>query len=135
VIVVDTNTIAYLYLNSEHSAQAEQLLIREPVWLAPKLWLSEFRNVLALYLRKNILTLTDALQIARTAESLMNGRDYQVSSPDVLLLAQSSGCSAYDCEFVALAQANNLPLITADKKVLAAFPGMAYLISDFLSNG
>ena len=52
MIVADTNTIAYLYINSEKSAQAEQLLMREPRWIAPSLWKSEFRNVLALYLRK-----------------------------------------------------------------------------------
>ena len=44
MIVADTNTIAYLYINSEKSAQAEQLLMREPRWIAPSLWKNEFRN-------------------------------------------------------------------------------------------
>ncbi len=30
MIVADTNTIAYLYINSDKSAQPEQLLLREP---------------------------------------------------------------------------------------------------------
>jgi hypothetical protein len=37
MIVADTNTIAYLYINSEKSVQAEQLLILEPKWIAPSL--------------------------------------------------------------------------------------------------
>lgn len=31
-------------------------------------------------------------------------------------------CSAYDCEFVWLARDLRLPLVTADRKVLDAFP-------------
>ena len=56
MIVVDTNIIAYLYLPTEYTEGAESLLIREPIWSAPSLWRSEFRNVLALYLRKDIIS-------------------------------------------------------------------------------
>ncbi|MDT4290528.1 type II toxin-antitoxin system VapC family toxin [Methylomonas sp. MO1] len=132
MIVADTNTIAYLYLNSEKSAQAEQLLRQEPQWLAPNLWKSEFRNVLALYLRKNLLALDDALRIVRQAETLLQQNEYEVSSAQVLQLVAGSDCSAYDCEFVALAKLLNVPLITADRKVLQAFPEIARTIEDFL---
>jgi predicted nucleic acid-binding protein len=54
MIVVDTNILAYLYLPTAFSEQAELLLMRQPKWIAPVLWRSEFRNVLALYLRKKI---------------------------------------------------------------------------------
>ncbi len=63
LLLQTSNTIAYLYSNSEKSAQAEQLLMREPRWIAPSLWKSEFRKVLALYLRKNILTFDEILMI------------------------------------------------------------------------
>ncbi|XSG85105.1 MAG: hypothetical protein ACPW60_15475 [Methylohalobius sp. ZOD2] len=52
MIAVDTNVIAYFYLPTEYTPLAEKLLMQEPVWAAPTLWRSEFRNVLALYLRK-----------------------------------------------------------------------------------
>jgi predicted nucleic acid-binding protein len=132
VIVVDTNTIIYLYLNSEKSAQAEHLLTLETKWIAPSLWKSEFRNVLVLYLRKNILTFDEVLIITQQAESLMLGNEYEVSSAHILQLVNSSSCSAYDCEFVALAKLLNIPLITADKKIIAAFPGIAQTIDDFI---
>jgi len=51
VIVADTNLIAYLVMPSPYTEAAERLLVREPDWVAPTLWRSEFRNVLALYLR------------------------------------------------------------------------------------
>lgn len=132
MIVVDTNTIAYLYLNGDKSQQAERLLTLEPQWLAPRLWKSELRNVLALYLRKALLTIEDVLLILRQAESLMLGNEHDVSSIPVMQLVQASTCSAYDCEFVALAKMLGIPLITADKKIIGAFPGIACTIDDFL---
>lgn len=132
MIVVDTNTIAYLYLNSEKSVQAEQLLTLEPTWIAPKLWKSEFRNVLTLYLRKSILTLDEILMITEQAESLMLENEYEISSTHIMQLVNSSSCSAYDCEFVALAKLLNIPLITADKRIIKEFPNSAQTIESFV---
>jgi hypothetical protein len=81
--------------------------MREPRWIAPNLWKSEFRNVLALYLRKNILTFDEILMITQQAESLMLENEYEVSSIQILHLVNTSNCSAYECEFVALAKLLN----------------------------
>ena len=56
MIVVDTNTIACLYLSGERSKAAEELLLREPNWSELVLWRSEFRNVLAPYLSVPLIT-------------------------------------------------------------------------------
>ena len=133
MIVADTNTIAYFYINSEKSAQAEQLLVLDSKWIAPGLWKSEFRNVLTLYLRKGILTFDEILMIIQQAESLMLENEYEVSSAHILQLVNSSNCSAYDCEFVALAKLLDISLITADKKIIKAFPCIAQTIDHFIA--
>ena len=46
-------------------------------------------------------------------------------------LIETSPCAAYDCEFVAVAQALDLPLVTADKRLLAAFPGTAVGLAEY----
>lgn len=125
MIVVDTNILAYLYLPTEHTQKVETLLANDPEWIAPTLWRSEFRNILALYSRKNLLTFDQALAIQNEAESLLQDNEFIVNSFDVLQLVQNSECSAYDCEFIALAQNMNVPLITMDKKVLKNFPDTA----------
>jgi predicted nucleic acid-binding protein len=133
MIVVDTNIIAYLYLSGERSRQAEELLSREPDWVAPILWRSEFRNILAHYLRKKLLNFDDATLILQQAENLLAGSEYEIASAQVMHLINQSNCSAYDCEFVALAQYLNVPLITADKVILQEFPDIARSVDSFIN--
>ena len=133
MIVVDTNILAYLYLPTAFSEQAELLLLKQPKWTVPVLWRSEFRNVLALYLRKEILTLEQAYDIQTEAENLLAGNEYDVPSLDVLRLVEASECSAYDCEFVALAKRQNTVLVTEDKKILKQFPEITVSLTEFVS--
>ena len=99
----------------------------------PVLWRSELRNVLALYLRKSLISFEDALKLAAEAEALLEGNEYEVSAHDVLALVSASPCSAYDCEFVALAQSLDVKLVTMDKKLIAAFPDRAVSLNDFMA--
>lgn len=130
MIVVDTNIIAYLFLPGEYTPLAERLLQQDTDWAAPLLWRSELRNVLALYMRRQQLPFEQALAIQNEAESLFAESEYEPDSLQVLRLVQSSECSAYDCEFVALAKYLGVRLVTQDKKVLAAFPEIALSLQD-----
>ncbi|NIM41670.1 MAG: PIN domain-containing protein [Hydrogenophaga sp.] len=121
MIVVDTNIIAYLYLPGPYTPAAEALFLSDPDWAAPLLWRSELRNILSTYVRKALLSLEDAYRIQREAEALMAEREYDVDSLDVLKLAKDSGCTAYDCEFVALAYRLGATLVTQDAKLRQAF--------------
>ena len=125
MIVVDTNILAYLYLPGDFTQQAEALLAQDADWVAPTLWRSEFRNILAGFMRRGTLTFEQAYAIQREAEALLSGREYEMDSYDVLALVRKSDCSAYDCEFVALAVRLGIRLVTMDKKVLRGFPGEA----------
>lgn len=125
MIVVDSNILAYLYLPGEFTAAAEALLESEPEWTAPPLWRSEFRNILAGYVRRKMLSFEQACSLQAEAESLLEGFEFEVHSREVLELVRDSDCSAYDCEFVALAQRMDTKLVTMDKKVLKAFPKRA----------
>ena len=124
MIVVDTNVIAYLRLPGERTSAAERLLRKDPDWNAPLLWRSEFRSVLAGCLRRGDVSLENALQIAEGAEGQMRGREFSVPSAQILLRVEESDCSAYDCEFVVLAQELEVPLVTSDEKLLKAFPAV-----------
>lgn len=101
--------------------------------MAPLLWRSEFRNALAAHLRSGIFSLDQILLITKKAEELMLGREMDVKSVDVMRLVSESNCTAYDCEFVALALELDTLLVTQDKKVLREFRSVAVTAEDFLS--
>ena len=130
MIVVDTNILAYLYLPGDFTAVAEELLENDPEWAAPVLWRSEFRNILAGYMRRKSLHYEVARNLLREAESLMAGAEYEVDSRRVLELVRDSDCSAYDCEFVALAMSLGVTLVTMDTKLLRAFPKVVVALAD-----
>jgi predicted nucleic acid-binding protein len=129
MIVVDSNVLAYLYLPGEYTAAAEALLEREPDWASPILWRSEFRNILAGYIRRNDISLEQAVSLQSEAESLLAGCEFELESRTVLELVRDSDCSAYDCEFIALAMKLDTKLVTMDKKLLRAFPNRAVALS------
>jgi predicted nucleic acid-binding protein len=70
------------------------------------------------------MTLSRAQRIQSEAENLMTESEHDVDSAEVLELASRSSCSSYDCEYIALAKQYRLKLVTADKKLIAAFPGI-----------
>ncbi|MBI2784702.1 MAG: type II toxin-antitoxin system VapC family toxin [Gammaproteobacteria bacterium] len=122
MIVVDTNILAYLFLPYEHSPLADALFRRDPEWVAPILWRSEFRNLLAGYVRRKTLTFDEALLVQLEAEALLSGNEHEVDSRRVLELVRDSECSAYDCEFIAVAMKLGIKVVTMDRKMLKAFP-------------
>jgi predicted nucleic acid-binding protein len=131
MIVVDTNVIASMWVPNDMDEWVYKLLKKDDDWVAPLLWRSEFRNVLSIYLRKDILEFSVVLQAIEEAEQLMDANEFEVNSTQVMSLVSNSSCSAYDCEFVALADDLNVQLVTFDKKILREFPDIAIHPEEF----
>lgn len=132
MIAVDTNILAYFWLPSDHSQLCDQLFQWDSEWVAPILWKSEFRNVIALYLRNELIDFSQALQISERAENQMKDREFHVNSIHVYNLVKKSNCSSYDCEFVSLAEELNIDLVTMDRQILNSFPELATDPSDII---
>jgi predicted nucleic acid-binding protein len=131
VIAVDTNVLAYLLIPGLFTDQAEATFRRDPEWMAPLLWRSEFRNVLLSYIGRGEMSTNHAVMLAATAEHLMQGGEYTLPTEMILELAAQSGCSAYDCEFVALASTLDVTLVTSDRRILQTFPEVAVPLDTF----
>ena len=131
MIVADTNLIAYLLVTGPYTDEAEAVYEKDPEWVAPLFWRSEFRNVLVLSVRRGLLSLQNAFDVMERAERMMKGREHQTASAGILRLASDSGCSAYDCEFVALALELNVPLVTSDNALIRKFKPTAVSMRAF----
>ena len=131
MIVVDTNVVVFLALDAPQTQTARQIRDADSDWHIPYLWRSEFRNTMAKYMRSGSLTLRDALDAIEFAEEMLFGKEYAADSVRVMELVESSACSAYDCEYVALALRLEVPLVTADRRVLREFPDVAVSLETF----
>lgn len=141
MIVVDTMVVAYgLLPYPQFAEEVGRVQETDGHWAAPSVWRSELRNVLLQYVRAveaspldGDLNLADAFGVMQDAETLLSDRTFRVDSERVLRIAFESGCSAYDCEYGALARRLDVWLITYDDEVLEASPETALHPSDFLS--
>ena len=131
MIVVDVNVLAYLWIPGEMTTLAEDALARDPHWVSSILWRSEFRNILAGYMRRGDLDRTVADRCLDGAESQLAGHEYMVPSGLVMRKVAASTCSAYDCEYVALAEDLKATLVTSDRQILAEFPTLTANLEAF----
>lgn len=131
MIVADSALICYLLIPGEFTGAAERVRSLDAEWVAPPVWISEFRQVIRNYLKRSEISLKLATEYTELAEELM--RDRVISSPSELILdlVSSTGCSAFHGEYAALARSNHLPLVTPDRKLLRAFPRLAIHPKDF----
>ncbi len=133
MIVVDTSVITHLWVPSQYSDLAKQLLKIDRDWISPYLWRSEFRNVVLKYLRRDLFEEEKAVEITSFAEEFMLHREYEVPSKEIISLGVNCKLSAYDCEFVCLAKLKDVNLITLDREIAKEFPKFAHFLPDFLT--
>lgn len=131
MIVADTNLIVYLFITGDQTSLAQKVLHQDPHWIVPPLWQSEFRNVLAAYIRRG-MSLPEAKQVMTDALQTLEKRQIIPSHEEILDLIAESDCTAYDCEFIALARQLGIQLVTADKQLLQRFPDYAISLDEFV---
>lgn len=135
MIVVDTNIIAYLLIEGDRTSNCRKVMSQDPDWCVPFLWRSEFRSVLSLHMRQAGMTLAGAVTRSAEAEKLLGGREYSIASNTILSLTERHPVSAYDAEFVCLADKLGTRLVTTDKSILKHFPDLAVSPEDFTTKG
>jgi len=125
MIVVDSNVIAYCWIHGERTALAHRLRRLDPDWHAPVLWRSELRNILTGYRRDGSLGEAQVRRIMVAAEAGFAGREHHLPSGRVFAVTERHRLSAYDAEFVALAEILGVRLVTEDRAILKSWPGRA----------
>jgi predicted nucleic acid-binding protein len=131
MIVADTNLLAYLVIPGTATADAERVRARDSDWAAPGLLRFEWLNVVAQQFRLNHLDRDCALRTFRRGLTLLSFTKLQSDPLFILNMCQKTGCSPCDLEFIWLAMELGVPLVTADRKLIDAFPGVAVHLSEF----
>jgi predicted nucleic acid-binding protein len=134
MIVADANLVLYLLVPGERTAAAEAVYQRDPAWAVPPLCLSEVRNVLLRYVRSGSFSLKAAEAMVDRAEEVLAPYRLEVDSSAVLRLAHAAGLSAYDAEYLALAELLEVPLVTEDRAIRAAAGPATMTPAEFLNS-
>ena len=121
MIVVDTNLIIALAVQTEQSGIADLVRGRDPEWIAPPIWESEFRNALLGMIRAGIIGHQTAVAAHKFAVD--NVQTIPAATSAVLRIAEAHGITAYDAEFAALAEWLEIPCLSFDDDLLK--PGLA----------
>jgi len=132
MLLVDTNVLAYLLIDGDHTKAAQELRARDPDWRSEAFLLVEFTNVLASSVATKRMTRSLAEKFLAHAAALLDGKLARVSHGAVLKIATRHRVSAYDARFLALADELGQPLVTEDPRLRAAAPSLTQSISDAL---
>src|SRR5262245_3434265 len=66
--------------NTPFSAAADAAWAKDPDWIVPNLWRSEFRNALAGSIRQRSLTVEEASAIENLGETILDRKEFTVST-------------------------------------------------------
>jgi predicted nucleic acid-binding protein len=133
MIVVDANILIYSLIEGDYTPLVHKLRERDMDWRTTGLCLHEILNVLATYQRRDILTLAQCKKLLDHAERFMQVAQSEVKMDVALAVAAKYTITGYDAQYVALAQSLNVPLITEDRKLREAVPGIAFSMQEFLA--
>lgn len=131
MIVVDVNVIAYLLIAGDKTSLAQEAWQHDPQWITPPLWRHEMLNVLATYVRNGGASSDDAVAILRQAIARFGEQEREPQMEQALLLAVEHQISAYDAQYVQLALARDLFLVSEDRALQRKFPATVCSLQDF----
>lgn len=132
MIVADTNLVAYLLIEGTQTATAKAVWEKDPQWMLPTIWRSELLNVLTTSVRADVLTLEQAHETWHVALTIFGNSEIEPEGDDVLDQAAERNLSAYDAQFVVAASDLDVPLVTSDRRLLAACTDLAMNPEQFL---
>ncbi len=132
MIVIDANILVYSLIEGEYSPLVKKLQEKETDWRTTALCLHEVLNVLATYQRREVQALKQCKKLLEHAERFMQVAQCEVKMDAALSVAAKYNLTGYDAQYVALAQSLNVLLVTEDRKLREAVPGIAFSMQEFL---
>jgi predicted nucleic acid-binding protein len=123
-LVVDASVVVKWFLPEVRAESALRLAASDRAFLAPELLGAEFAN--ALWKKR----LRGEVEGTAAAGILEHFRRVAIETfalmpllPSAFAIASAAGHSVYDCLYLALAEREDCPLVTADRRFYQAFAG------------
>lgn len=133
MIIADANLILYRYLNGPLTPLADAALARDPDWRTTALWRCEFTSAVVKMIRADVLDEAAATAAMNAAAADMVPREVEVPQEQALGAALRHGISAYDAQYIALAEMLGHRCVTADAHLARKTPAISVLLADFVA--
>ena len=131
MIVVDTNVIAHRLIQGDKTPLALGVCRRDAAWIVPTLWRHEFLNVLSTLTRQGMLKTGQSKRTWLAAVRQLRHVESAVNMTAALDLSVAHMISAYDAQYIVLAQAHGVRCVTEDRALRREFPETAVSMRDF----
>jgi predicted nucleic acid-binding protein len=126
MIVVDTNIVAYAFIEGDFSKQARDFFNGSKDWIVPPIFEHGATNILASYGRFKGFSIKACAEILRDMLRFVGGRRIvPVDHEEVLAFAIRNDIASYDAEFLWLARNRDSICLTEDRALLKKFPTLA----------
>ena len=132
MIVADGNLIVYRHVSGPLSARADAAGRKDADWRTAALWRCEMTSALAKMVRGRVLDEAAALSAIAAAGAEMFPRETEVPQDHALRVALRYGISAYDAQYIALAEMLGVPCVTADAALAKKTPALSILLAEFV---
>lgn len=104
------------------------------MWCLPQVWRHEFLNVLATHALHGGASPKEAAVVWQEALALLTDSELPVDMRRALRISTQFGFSAYDAQYVVLAQSLGVRCVTEDRRLARAFPDVAISMDAFCSS-
>jgi predicted nucleic acid-binding protein len=132
MIVADVNLIIYRHVSGPLTPLAAAARRKDPDWRTAGLWHCELTSALVKMVRAKVLDESRALAVLAAADAEMSPRETSVPQDHALHVALTHGVSAYDAQYIALAEILGVPCVTADAALAKKTPGLTVSLADFV---
>ena len=133
MVLVDTNVLAYLFLDGPYTDDARRLFAADSDWRSDRYVLVELTNVLRMAMRVRDLPLADAVTTLHRSRDVIEQGLVDVPHEEALRTSASLGVSAYDARFLAAARALGVKLVTEDARLRRAAPELTQSLTAALA--
>jgi predicted nucleic acid-binding protein len=132
MIVVDVNILLYHAIQGPFTSMISQLVVKDDEWYTSFFWQFEFLNALRAMVKARQLRFDEAIAaLDSTSRKIANGLRSAMQA-QVLRSAIQYDISAYDAQYIAVAEQMGIPCVTADAPLVRKVPTVAVLLSDFV---
>jgi predicted nucleic acid-binding protein len=123
-VVIDASVALKWYVTEADSAAARAIFASERDVIAPELVIAEVSNASWRLLRRGELGRTQHVRIAQEIADMFSRLvSLRQLAPRAAALAHELDHPAYDCFYLALSEAEDAPLVTADRRLINKVAG------------